>query len=408
MNSDRRYALCILAAIFAVAHLDRHILSISLNAIGKEFTLSDTQLGLLSGLVFAIVFVLAGFPIARVAAGGSKRNIVAASVAFWSALTIFTASAQNFLHLLIARLGVGMGEAGAVSPAHSMISDLYPPERRTSALATFTTGANIGVLLAFLIGGIAGQTLGWRWAFLIAGIPGLILAILLRFTVAEPQHTLGNLVKQEYNSLFATTFRTIWNDQGLFHAMMGIALTGIVTFGGLAWTPAFIIRAHDLSQAQAGIFLALSIGIIGGFGTWFSGRIADQLGAKNPKWRIGIVIVAILAAKPLVWAFLLLDDTRLALTLYAIATATGAVFWGPTFAFLHSRVSNDMRPMATAIFLFAFNLIGVGIGPTIVGFASSNIFDGFGNHSLGVSMAIMQLAGLWGIWHYWQAMKTIK
>ena len=300
-----------------------------------------------------------------------------------------------------------MGEAGAVAPAHSMISDLFPPEKRTSALATFTTGANVGVLLAFLIGGIVGQALGWRWAFVIAGIPGLLLALLLRFTVNEPDRTSREMSQQEYNSLFVSTFKTIWSDKGLFHAMMGIALTGIVTFGALAWGPAFIIRAHGLTQAQTGIFLALAIGIIGGFGTWYSGRIADRLGATNPKWRIGIVIVAILFAKPLLWGFLLLDNTKLALALYAIAISVGAVFWGPTFAFLHSRVSNEMRPMATAIYLFAFNLIGVGIGPTIVGFASSNIFANYGSHSLGISMAVMQIVGLWGLWHYWQAMKTV-
>ena len=407
MKSDRRYALFILAAIFAVAHLDRHILSISLDAIGTEFTLSDTQLGMLSGLVFALVFAIAGFPIARLAARGSRRNIIAASAVVWSLLTISTSVAQNFLHLIIARLGVGIGEAGAVAPAHSMISDLFPPERRTSALATFTSGANVGVLLAFLIGGIVGQFLSWRWAFVIAGLPGLLLALLLRFAIKEPKRALTNNTTPVYHSLFAATLNTIWNDRGLFHAMMGTALTGVVTFGALAWTPAFIARAHGLNQAQTGVFLALTMGVIGGLGTWYSGRLADRLGAGNPKWRIGMVIVAMLAAKPLVWGFLLLDNTTLALALYSVAIIAGAVFWGPTFAFLHSRVSNDMRPMATAIFLFAFNLVGVGIGPTLVGYASSEIFAAAGTHSLGISMACMQLVGLWGLWHYWQTMKTI-
>jgi len=407
MRSSKRYALLLLAAIFTIAHLDRHVLSILLNDIGEEFALSDTQLGFLSGLVLAIVFVLAGFPVARLAAHGNRRNIVAASVTIWSLLTVASASAQNFLHLVLARFGVGIGEAGAVAPAHSMISDLYPPERRASALAAFTTGANAGVLLAFLIGGIAGQALGWRWAFVIAGVPGLLLALLLRLSVDEPVRTSGDPGPEHYGSLLVSTLGTIWNDKGLFHAMIGLALTGIVTFGALAWTPAFIIRAHGLSQAQTGIFLALAIGIVGGLGTWLSGRLADRLGDRNPKWRLGLVIVAILSAKPLLWGFLLIDDTRLALGLYVVAISAGAVFWGPTFAFLHSRVSNAMRPMATALYLFAFNLIGVGIGPILVGVASTDIFHGYGSHSLGVSLAVVQLAGLWGLWHYWMAMRTI-
>lgn len=408
MESHHRYSLLLLAGIFAVAHLDRHVLSISLNAIGNEFALSNTQLGLLSGLVFAVVFVLAGFPVARMAARGNRRNIVSGAAILWSLLTIATAAAQNFYHLIIARLGVGIGEAGAVAPAHSMISDLYPAERRTGALATFTSGANVGVLLAFLIGGIAGQMLGWRWAFVLAGLPGLVLAVLLRFTVDEPVREKAPASSGAYDSLFAATLKTIWRDKGLFNAMLGISITGIVTFGGLAWVPAFIERVHGLSQAQTGIYLALTIGIIGGIGTWASGRVADKLGQKDPRWRLGIVIVAVLAAKPLIWGFLLLDSRVIALSLFGVSVTVAAVFWGPTFAFLHDRVSNEMRPMATAIFLFAFNLIGVGLGPTLAGIASDTLFAEYGIRSIGVSLAVMHLAGFWGLWHYWLAMKTIR
>ena len=159
VQRDRKYVLVLLMSIFAVAHLDRHILSISLDAIGREFALTNTQLGMLSGVVFAVMFVLAGFPIAILAARGNRRNIVAASAAVWSRLTITMAGAQSYMQLVIARLGGGLGEAGAVAPAHAMISDQFPPEQRTSALATFATGANIGVLLAFLIGGVVGQAL---------------------------------------------------------------------------------------------------------------------------------------------------------------------------------------------------------------------------------------------------------
>lgn len=402
-----KYTLAVLTAVFAVNQLDRQILSISLDAIGAEFTLSDTQLGLLSGLVFALVYALFGLPIAKLAANGNRRNIISISVAVWSALTIATAAAQNFLHLALARLGVGIGEAGAVSPAHSIISDLYPPDRRTSAMATFVAGANIGILLAFLIGGIAGQFLGWRWAFVIAGVPGLALALVLRFTVREPVRETAVRDGRQHRSLFIATIQTIWHDRGLFHALCGMGLTGILTFGALAWIPTFIIRTHGLGQAQTGIFLALTIGIIGGLGTWFSGRLADRLGADNPKWRLGIVVGAILLAKPFVIGFLLLDYRVAALASFVVAALVAGTFWGPTFAFLHSRVNAEMRPMATAIFLFVFNLVGVGIGPTLVGIASDTIFSGYGVRSLGVSLATIQLIGMWGAWHYWLVTRQI-
>lgn len=405
--SSPRYTLLVLMAILAVNHLDRHVLSINLDAIGREFILSDTQLGLLSGLVFAIVYVLFGFPVAKLAARGNRRNIIAAAAAIWSSMTIAMAAAQSFLHLILARLGVGIGEAGCVSPAHSMISDLYPEERRTSAMATFVVGANIGVLLAFLIGGIVGQQFGWRWAFVAAGVPGLILAAVMWFTVAEPQRDSSSTRASENRSLLLATLKHIWADRGLRHAMFGLAIVGIVTFGALAWNPAFIIRQHSLNQAQTGIFLALTIGIGGGLCTWLSGKLADRLGARDPGWRMMIVVLAIVLAKPFVVGFLLLDNTTAALACFVVSASVASVFWGPTFAMLHSRVPNHMRPMATSIFLFVFNLIGVGVGPTLIGFLSDTLFAQAGSRSLSYALVLVQIAGIWAAWHYWQAKKDL-
>lgn len=407
MGAKVPYTLVILAAIFAVHQLDRNILGILLDQIGSEFALSDTQLGLLSGAVFIAIYVVFGFPVAKLASRGNKRNIIAVSAAVWSTLTIAMAGAQNFTQLALARLGVGIGEAGAVVPAHSMISDLYPPERRTSAMSTFVVGANIGVLLAFLIGGIAGQYLGWRWAFVIAGIPGLALALLMWLTVEEPVREVATGDDDVSGSLFVATLKCIWKDRGLRHAMLGLSITGVVTFGALAWNAVFIMRAHELSQVQTGVFLALAIGILGGLGTWTSGVIADRLGARNPRWRLGVVVCAILLAKPPVMGFLMFGDTRLALVCLALAVILAAVYWGPTFAFLHGRVSVRMRPMATAIFMFAFNAIGVGLGPLLVGLASDMLFAGFGTRSIGYGLVLVQFAGIWGAWHYWQASRTI-
>ena len=406
---SRRYTLVVLTAILAVNQLDRNILAITLNAISLEFSLTDTQLGLLSGIFFAAVYVLFGFPVARLAAHGNRRNIIAGSAAVWSALTIAMAGAQNFTQLALARLGVGIGEAGGVVPAHSMISDLYPPEKRASAMAAFVTGAHIGILLAFLIGGIVGQAFGWRWAFVIAGVPGLFLALLLLFTVREPQREVSpDKAEKPESSLLLQTIRVIWRDKGLFHAMLGVGITGIVTFGALAWNATFLIRAHGLTQAEAGIYFAVTVGVVGGLGTWFSGVLADRLGAKNPKWRFGVVIIAILVAKPFTIGFLLSSNTAAALGLLAIAVLFAGVFWGPTFAFLHGRVSNELRPMATAVFLFVYNIIGVGAGPTLIGIVSDVLPQSAPGQSLGMALLAVQIASMWGAFHYWQAMRTIK
>jgi len=399
--------LFLLTAIFAVAHMDRHILSISLDAIGQEFVLSDTQLGLLSGLVFAAMFLLAGFPIARLAARGNKRNIVATSAVVCSLLTLMMSVAQNFTHLVLARLGVGLGEAGAVAPAHAMISDRFPRETRTSALASFATGANIGVLLAFLVGGIVGHMFGWRWAFVLASIPGLILALLLRYTTPDTRKLQPAQKAAPDPAVFRRTCHLIWNDRGLFNALCGLALIGIVTFGGLTWLPTFIIRTHGMTQAQTVIYLALTTGVIGGFGTWYSGQLADRWGTRNPRWRIGIVILAVLLSKPLIWFFFLTDATSLALISFAFAATVSAIYWGPTFAYLHNRLPEDLRPMGTAIFLLGFNCVGVGIGPTAIGLASETVFADHGQNGLRFSLSAIQFVGIWAVFHYWRAMREI-
>lgn len=397
--------LGLLTAVFAVSHLDRQIVSISLNAIGQEFTLNDTQLGLLSGLLFAVFFVVFSLPAAHYAAYRNRRPLISIAVALWSGLTMAAAGAQSFIHLAFTRIGVAIGEAGAVAPAHAMICDLYPEKRRISALATFVSGANIGLLLAFAIGGLIGQFWGWRWAFLVAGIPGLFLALALWRFADEPNrpapdNPLGG------GALLRQTLGRIWRDRSLLHALLGLSLTGIITHGALAWNPAFIIRVHELNVAQTGLLMAMFIGVGGAIGTIIGGRLADRLGARDARWRMGIVMLSILIAKPFALVFLLSENTTLALAAFAFSASLGGIFWAPTFAHAYQRLPSPMRPMATAIFLFAFNIIGLGIGPTIAGLLSDMMAASAGPRSLGYALAIVQVAGLWALWHYWQVMKS--
>ncbi|HEY8594170.1 MAG TPA: MFS transporter [Devosiaceae bacterium] len=405
MRDPRRYVLLLLVAMLATNQMDRTVLAILLDDIGREFSLSDTQLGLISGGLFVIVYAVFGFPVAKLAAHANRRNIIAASMVVWSALTLLVAAAQNFAQLAIARLGVSIGESGSVVPAHSMISDLYPANRRTSAMASFVVGANIGVLLAFLVGGIAGEFLGWRWAFVIAGLPGICLALIMLTTVKEPAREAG--ADASTRGLFARTLSAILADRGLRNALIGLSLTSILTHAGLAWNAAFIMRAHGLGMAQTGILLAGGAGILGSFVTFTSGRMADRFGARNPRFRLGIVVVAILVGKPFSAAFALLEPTWAALLCLLVPVGLASVFWGPTFAFVHGRVSPQMRPMATAIFMFAFSVIGVGLGPTLIGLLSDTMFAAAGDRSLGWSIVAIQTIGVWGAFHYLVAMKTI-
>lgn len=404
MTSQTR-TLLLLFCLMTVAQLDRQILSLQLDQIGQEFALSDTQLGMLSGVAFAVVFVLCGFPVARLAATGSRRRLIAGAAMVWSLFTVLTAGAQGFGHLLLARIGVAVGESGSVAPAHSVISDTYGEEQRTSAMAIFAAGANVGVMLAFLIGGIIGQLYGWRAAFVCAGLPGLVLAgVFWRYGPAEsserPVATTAVLIRE--------TWAVLRCHRGLWHALWGMALTGIVTFGALSWTPTFLLRSHDMTLAQVGIFLAGTAGIIGGAGTVLSGRLADRLGRSHPARRLSVVLWAILGAKPLIAIFLMTPERTVALAAMMGSASVAAAFWGPTFAYAHAQVPPHLRPMTTAIFLFLFNLVGLGLGPTLVGALSDGLAAQGVGRPLASALLAMHLFGLWGAWHYWQVIRWVR
>lgn len=397
-NANR--TLLILWGVFAIAQLDRQILSLSLDTISIEFGLSDFQLGLLSGFAFAVVFVVVGFPVAALCARYNRRNIVSVSVFVWSGFTILMAAAQNFAQLFMARVGVGAGEAGAVAPAHSIISDLYPEGRHTSTLSTFATGANAGILLAAIIGGVLGQLLGWRWAVVIAGVPGLFISVLLYRFGTEPVRG-----KSKYNlnlaSIFTIVWRAILQDPGLRYAFVAFSMMGVLTFGMIAWVPTLIIRQYGLTLVQVGGVSALSAGIIGGLGTYLCGRMIDRAGRKRAHYRLYALIGIILINSVFGTGFLLSQEIVLGLSFLVVSTFTGFAFWGATFAYVYKRLESHLRPMATAFFLLSFNLFGMGFGPTIVGFSSDFVFTD-SPLSIAYSLLMLKVFGLIAMWFYFK------
>lgn len=399
-----RRTLFLLWAVFAVAQLDRHILSLSLEAISVEFGLSDWQLGLLSGFAFAAVFVLVGFPVAMLCARFSRRNIVAGSVAIWSGFTIAAAATQSFASLLVTRVGVGAGEAGSVVPAHSLISDLYPEEKHTSSLSTFATGANFGVLLAAIIGGVIGQIYGWRVAMVIAGIPGLVLAPLLIRFGAEPK---TQSVAPERN-----TARNAWlaivQDPANRFAFGAFISMGVVTFALTAWFPILLMRMHGLNLAQSGLSVVILGGFVGGLGTYFCGKWIDWLGRTQARLRIIGVIVTVATTTLFGIGFAVSAHFWLGFSLLVVSGFSGFAFWGATFAFVYGRVDAPLRPMVTAFMLLGFNVVGLSIGPTLVGALSTGVFASFGEMSIGYSLAVSKAFGLLAVWLYWRAAQAMR
>lgn len=404
--ANRNILLVFLCTAFALDHLDRHVLNITLNQIGTEFALNDLQLGLLSGLAFALVHVLFAFPLARLAIPGRRKTLILGALSAWSVLTMAVGAAQSFAQLFALRFGVGAAEAGYAPAAHSMIAGTFPREKRATALAAFSAATNVGLFLAFVLGGIVAANHGWRMAFLLAGLPGVALALAMAIWMREPRDgdtPATGVVLPGYLSLF----RRLIADPATRHVLIGAGLTATVGLGATTWVATFLIRAHEMPIAQVGLYLACVIGIGGAFGTAIGGRLADWFGREAPGRRFLFVAGTIAIAKPVAIAFYLCDATWIALALFVLPAAFGAIFTAPSFAHVYGFVAAYERPMATAIMMLILNLIGLSLGPFIVGALSSLLTPRFGPDGLGYAMVVLQVIGLWGGWHFWRAGRLI-
>ncbi len=408
--TSRRYVLFLLATLSAFNFLDQQIMAIVLEPVRREFALSDVQLGLLSGLAFAALYTTLSIPAGAWAVTHSRVNLIAGAAALWGAMTVACGFAQSFTQLLFARLGVGVGEAGGMPPSQALISDLYGPAERGTALAILAAGVNAGVFLAFLVGGFVAHRYGWRVAFIVVGIPPVLLGILLRFTVREHRPMPAQRVSIESSSvaMIGATLQAMWHDRALRQLCFASTLTMAVGYGALPWIPSYLVRSHHLDIATIGAYLAVLIGIGGALGTFLGGKMSDLAGQRDPRWSLWIVCVAFLIARPFAMAFYALDNTALALVLFALPAMAGAVHMGPSFAVLHNRIEERYRPISSAVLLLMLNFIGLGLGPLLVGALSQWVFAAHGSDSLRYALITLQVIGVWGAVHYYFAGRNLK
>ncbi len=409
--ASRAYVLFVLTALGTFNQLDRQLMNILLEPVRQEFALSDVQLGLLTGLAFALINTVLSIPAALWAVHHSRRDLIAAAAAFWGLMTILSGAAQTFWQLLLARMGIGAGEAAGPPASQAMVSDLYAPGERATAMALLAAGVNIGAFLSFLVGGLIGQRYGWRMAFLVAGAPTLLFALLMRLTVHEPPRAADpsdSPVPVTSAALVRETLRLIWTDRVARHICIGATLTSATAFAAGAWVPSYIMRSHDLEIAATGLYLALVLGIGGALGTALGGRISDALRRRDVRWALWFVALAFLATKPFSIAFYVLDDTVLALVLFALPAMLAIVYVGPSLAVLHERVPASLRPIASAVFVLLINLVGLGLGPLMTGAMSQYAFAEHGEDSLRYAMVVMQAVGIWGAMHFYVAGRGLK
>ncbi|MGI9327082.1 MAG: spinster family MFS transporter [Pseudomonadales bacterium] len=408
-EATRRYALSILVVVYTFNFIDRQILSILLEPIKNELGLSDSQLGLLTGFAFALFYATLGIPIARFADRSNRRNLIAAALGIWSAMTALSGLAGNFWHMLVARIGVGVGEAGCSPPAHSLIADYYPADRRATALGIYSLGIPFGILFGFIAGGWMNEVFGWRAAFFVVGIPGLFLAVLVRLSLREPPRGMaeGKSLEGDQPSI-KETFSALWAKRAFRHLSIGGGLTAFVGYGVTTWFPSFLIRSHGMETGEVGTYLGLILGIPGGIGIVLGGYLADRFGARDTRWFLWIVTVALLVSIPFAVAMYLADSAYMALGLMILPVMLGNFYQATTFSQTQGLVSLRMRAVAAAVLLFILNIIGLGLGPQFVGLLSDYLAPTYGVESLRYALLIAGLLNIWAAVHYYFAGRHLQ
>ena len=399
--AGHRTTLTLLVLAYTLSMCDRMILSILFPDIKAEFGLSDTQLGLLGGLSFALFYATMGLPIARLSDQHSRKRIIIISLVIFSVMTAFSGLAAGFISLLLMRVGVGIGEAGVNPASHSIIADYFPPQRRALAMATLMLGGSFGMMLGFVGGGFIADAYGWRIALVSVGVPGLLLAAAMARLLREPARGNFEAETPPPPPPILTTAATMWANPAMRHLIAGSVVAGLMSYGLTQWLPTFFIRTHDLSQSQTGMMMAGVFGILGAIGALVAGKWFDRLSIRGFQYGLWMLALVPFISIPFFIMGLFADNLTTAMLLFIIPGFVGNCFLGPTIAMVQTLSPVHMRAVSSAIKMLCINLIGLGMGPLLVGVLSDSLSPRYGEESLSVALAYFTLVGLWGSLHFW-------
>ncbi len=376
--TNPKVMLFALLLVYILNFLDRQIVNILAEPIKRDLGLSDTQLGLLAGPAFAVFYAILGIPIARYAdkAGTNRVWLISLCLAVWSAMTAVCGVAQNFLQLALARIGVGVGEAGCTPAAHSLIADSVPPEKRSSAIAFFGLGIPIGGLLGLIIGGVVNDQYGWRAALMLVGAPGILLACVLPLLIRDPRRCADSAHFKKATSSANTALsvkdaaREIFASKAYLYVFIAASFTAFLSYGKGLWTISFFIRSHGLSTTEAGLAMAVALGVSGIVGTWLGGKMADIYGKRDKRHILTLPAIGMAVAAPILFAGYYAEDWRIAVALLIVPTMLNAAYYGPAYGCVQGLVRPEARAIAASLVVFGQNLIGLGMGPLLFGVLS--------------------------------------
>lgn len=406
----RYYMLGLLWLTYTFSVLDRYVMGILVEPIKRDLGVSDTMMGFLSGTVFGLFYATLAIPVAMLADRSNRRNIIAASLFTWSLCTMLCGMAANAVQLALARIFVGVGEAGSSPPAQSVISDLFPPSERGRAVGLFASGGSLGMVLAYTLSGLIAGEWGWRWAFILLGAPGILLAAVMFFTTREPlrgQTDVGGQSKADAPPL-KEVVRFILGNRGLVHLMAALIVTTTSASAIALWVPAYLTRNFEISTAQLGPALGLVIGVAGMIGAIAMGWLSDRIARNQPSRRVLVGAVMQMLVWPFVIAMLLAGTYNTALWLLVIP---GFFIYAPVavgWAIIQNISPLRMRATIAGIGVLVANIGSLVIGPQVIGISSDLLADGDATTGLRNALLLFSLLYPWAAFHYLRATKLLQ
>jgi MFS family permease len=395
----RWYVLLILTLVYALSIADRFVMSTLTEPIKADLRLSDFRIAFLTGTSMALFYVTMGLPLASLADRTNRRNMVALALATWSFMTACSGLTRNFWQLMLARIGVGIGEAGGTPPSISLLSDYFPWRHRALALSLYGVGASLGSMLGSGAG-YASDAWGWRSAFFVLGIPGVALALLIGLTIREPERGRLDDLPPPADAGFLTTLRFIRDQPALWHALIGATVFTLWSWGLMWWTPSYLVRSHHMTLGDAGGALSLMHGLGGSAVLLLTMTLLAKLAKRDPRLVPGLAAASIvLSTIPSILAYTSSSRNFTIAMLWVFIPLSYAPF-GPTFALLQNLVPASMRAQTIAILLFSANIANLVIAPQAVGLVSDLLAPAYGGESLRHALVPLGFVGFWAAWHY--------
>ncbi len=368
-----RLLMWTLLIVYVFNFLDRQIVNILAHDISRDLKLSDTQIGLMTGLAFAVFYTFLGIPIARYAdrPQTNRARLITISLGLWSLMTAACGLAHNFVQLLLARIGVGVGEAGCTPAAHALITDAVPKEKRASAIAFYGLGIPIGSLIGMVVGGALSDVMGWRATFLTVSIPGVLFALALPFLLKDPGRHLPSAAQTAPpQQPFFEALAQIMSSRAFVLVLLGASFQAFLSYGKGVWVTILFQRNFGLSAAETGFWLGITGGLSSMLGTWLGGYLADRFGATDKRHILTAPAIGMAVAAPILFVAYYVSDWRWAIALLMIPSMLNYFYYGPCYAVAQQLVAPGQRAVATSLVVFGQNLIGLGLGPLFFGMLS--------------------------------------